>query len=182
MFGTMRGGGALIAKSSVSAEAFRDALSRYASGVTVVTALVDGRKWGFTATAFASVSADPPLVMVCLARTSRGFDAFSRAERYAIHILATEHASLAGRFASALDDKFHGLEHSTTETGEPVIPAYLTLLHCTAEQTVDAGDHVILIGRVHDIQFGDGEPLLYCNREFARLGGTVPAQRVSCPA
>lgn len=153
---------------------FREAMSRYASGVTLVTARVDGRDHGFTASSFASVSAEPALVLVCLARSSRSFDAFRSADAYAIHFLEFGQEELATHFASRSDDKFAAADLDRREAGPTVLHDCLALLHCAREEVVEAGDHVILIGRVLDVELGQGEPLVYHRRTFSAVTAAAP--------
>ncbi|CAM3941333.1 Flavin reductase domain protein FMN-binding protein [Bordetella tumbae] len=152
---------------------FRDALSAFPSGVTIVsTTDHEGRHWGFTASSFSSVSMDPPLVLVCLAKTAESHAAFVRAKRYVINILSEEQQEIALQFSRKNADKFgqHAFRFGTkSKPHPPVLPGSLASLHCVAQDCHEAGDHTVLIGRVDDIERCDATPLLYFNRGFRKI-------------
>ncbi|AZQ72779.1 MULTISPECIES: flavin reductase family protein [Streptomyces] len=158
---------------TISPDLFRAALSRWASGVTVVTTTdADGRNHGFTASAFSSVSLDPALVLVCLDNRANCFEAFDKSEGFVIHLLAQGQEGLAGKFASKGADKFAGTDVRLSERGLPLLPGALARLECRTERRIPGGDHLILIGEVHHADAGDGEPLVYYQRGFHEL---IPA-------
>lgn len=138
----------------------RDALGRFATGVTVVTAPSARGPLGITANSFSSVSLDPPLVLWCPARRSRRFETFAGAPRYAIHILGTDQAALCRRFAGdGLD--FDGIPWQTGEDGVPLIEGCLARFDCRQVSRLPAGDHDIVVGEVLSHHHRDGEPLLF---------------------
>src|SRR5262249_11881647 len=148
---------------------FRDAMTQFGSGVTIpVTVDASGRPWGFTANAFCSVSLDPPLVLVCLAKSADSYPAFRHAHRYAIHFLRVDQAAVALRFAEKRTDKFADGSCLADGYGIPALPRALARISCAAHAVHDAGDHAILVGRVTDVAVdGDGEaPLLHFRRRF----------------
>lgn len=154
--------------------AFRAAMSRWASGVAVVTTRdAAGRCHGFTATSFTSVSLDPPMVLVCLDRSAACSAAFAAATAYAVHILHRGQEELARRFAHKGGDKFEGLP--VRRMGTPVLPDALAVLECRAADRFDAGDHIILLGLVHHAESFGGTPLLYHDRAFADVAARVSA-------
>lgn len=153
--------------SSAPEAQFRDALSRFASGVTVVAADdLEGRAWGFTASSFCSLSADPPLVLVCLARSAECHPAFMATGTFAISILRENHQNLALVFASRGADKFAAGHFDRDANGQPVASDALATLTCRVHERHEGGDHVILIGEVTDASVNDGSPLVYFNRGF----------------
>ncbi|MFI9203824.1 flavin reductase family protein [Streptomyces sp. NPDC053048] len=155
---------------TISPDLFRAALSHWASGVTVVTTRdAAGQSHGFTASAFSSVSLDPALVLVCLDNKANCFDAFDQSEGFVIHLLAQGQQELAGRFASKGADKFAGTGVTLSAAGQPVLPGALARLECRTERRIPGGDHLILIGEVHDAHEGEGEPLVYFQRGFHEL-------------
>lgn len=90
---------------------FKKAMSHYASGVTIVTTIDDdGKKWGFTASSFSSLSLEPPMILVCLAQTADCFDAFNQADIFSVNIIGPEYEELAYRFAKKNVNKFSGGE------------------------------------------------------------------------
>ena len=142
------------------ARAFRDALGKYATGVTIITTNGPDGPVGMTANSFTSVSLDPPLVLWCPARNSSRFPVFAAAKHYAIHILAADQAGLCLRFARDGRD-FTGLEHGTTAEGAPILPGCLARLDCAAHGQHDGGDHEILVARVLRAEVRQGDPLLF---------------------
>lgn len=150
---------------------FRNAMSRFASGVTVVTTHdADARPVAFTASAFSSLSLDPPLVLVCLDRKADSYPAFEAAGHFTISILAAHQSDHGMRFATKSADKFAGVETEQGKvTGIPLIPEALVHLECRTHQRLDGGDHVIIVGEVLRAQSNDQEPLLHFNRRFGRF-------------
>ncbi|OYD70403.1 flavin reductase family protein [Rhodococcus sp. OK302] len=149
---------------------FRDAMSSFPSGVTIVTTTDDaGEFWGFTATSFCSVSMDPALVLVCLADTAQCHPAFAAANRWTIHILHSDHSELAVRFATRGEDKFANAGFEVNCDGVPVLSDASIRLDCVAHEKVVAGDHTILVGEVVDTYLGAGNPTIYFKRKFHTL-------------
>lgn len=149
---------------------FREAMAGFPSGVTIVTtADDDGRWWGFTATSFCSVSMDPPLVLVCLARGAECHPVFARAERWIVHVVHPEHADLALRFATRGADKFTDAGFAADERGLPVLDRACVTLNCTTHARHDGGDHTILVGHVQRTRLGDEDPAVYFRRGFREL-------------
>lgn len=154
---------------SVEPQDFRDALARWASGVTVVTARYGDEPVGMTAASFSSLSLDPPLVLVCVARAAHSHDALVGAEGFAVHILGSEQEEISGRFASAGADKFADLPDERGAYDAPLVPFGVARLVCGHHAILDGGDHTILVGRVVDTELAGTDPLVYCNRSYHRL-------------
>lgn len=128
---------------------FRAAMSMWPTGVTITTTIDDrGLRWGFTASAFSSLSLEPPLVLVCLSTTAKSHDTFVCAKSFAVNLLSTRHEQLALRFATRSSDKFNDDNFRAGHTGSPVLTDALASLECVMHATVPAGDHTILIGKV----------------------------------
>lgn len=140
--------------------AFRDALGRYATGVTVVTATGPAGPVAITANSFTAVSLEPPLVLWCPAKRSSRFQLLTSAEYFAIHILAADQLELCQRFARAGSD-FTGIDTKLTPEGAPLLPGVLARFDCKAHACHDGGDHAIQIGQVLRASFRDGAPLLF---------------------
>lgn len=152
-------------------ESFKAAMGTFPSGVTIVTTCDDAwRPWGFTASAFSSLSLEPPLVLVCLAKSARCHPTFLSVDRWMIHILGGEHSEMAYRFASREADKFGGGEFSFS-SGLPVLDDVPVRLECRSYATYDGGDHTILVGEVMDVTMAGGTPAFYQNRTFHSLPG-----------
>lgn len=148
------------------ARAFRRCLSQFATGVTVITAETDGTRVGVTANSFSSLSLDPPLVLWSIARTSRSFAAFERSRHFAVNILTTDQIEVSQRFSSADTDKFAGVAWRPGMHGTPVIDGVAAVFECSTEQIYDGGDHIILIGRVHNYARYAGKVLLYSQGQY----------------
>jgi flavin reductase (DIM6/NTAB) family NADH-FMN oxidoreductase RutF len=149
-----------LTSGPAEARAFRTALGRYATGVTVVTAMGPDGPVGMTANSFTALSLDPPLVLWCPARRSARFAALTAAQHFAIHVLAHDQLDLGLTFARA-GDAFAGLQEGTTPEGAPTLPGVLARFDCAAHALHDGGDHAILVGRVLRARFRDGAPLLF---------------------
>lgn len=149
---------------------FRDVMAGFPAGVTITTTVdSDGRWWGFTASAFCSLSADPPLVLVCIAKSAECYPAFMASDLVAIHFVQPEHAGLARTFATRGADKFGGVPFTLTERGLPVLPDVGSVLECTVHARYDGGDHTIIVGRVEDAILGSADPVVYYRRDFHEL-------------
>jgi flavin reductase ActVB len=135
--------------------------------VTIVTArdatLSD---WGITATAFAGVSEDPPLVLVCLADAAGSTAAFLEADRFAISVLGPEHEELAERFATGRPDKFVLGGFEPLPSGLRVATGALAVLECRGHAVLSGGDHSILVGEVEVARARPGPALAYFRREL----------------
>src|SRR5262249_31010979 len=146
----------------IAAAEFRRVLSHFASGVTIVTTCDgDQRPTGLTASAFTSVSLDPPLVLVCIDHKSQSHGPLIEGGRFAVNILSVEQQTLSRKFATTRLDKFEGVEYRMSGLGLPLIAAAIAHLECVTVNAHVAGDHTILVGRVEDAVAGTGEPLLY---------------------
>jgi flavin reductase ActVB len=150
-------------------DAFRAAMARFPAGVTIVTTVDEkGSPHGFTASSFCSVSMDPPLVLVCLARSANSCPVFLRSRRFSVSILRAGHTEVARWFASAGVDKFGGgFTHEMN--GLPTVVDALCVVVCTLQSRFDAGDHVILLGQAQAVDVGEGSPMVYYNQNFRRL-------------
>ncbi len=135
--------------TSLDPRALRTAFGTFMTGVTVVTAQdKTDAPLGFTANSFTSVSLDPPLVLVCLAKASQNRDALVQAEGFAVNVLAETQTDISNTFARPSDDRFAGVAWRRGPQGSPVIGGVSAWFDCAMHDTLDAGDHVILIGEV----------------------------------
>lgn len=156
----------------ISPADFRHVLSHFASGVTVVTTTdADAQPAGLTASAFTSVSLDPPLVLVCVDHKSQTYPALLERGRFAVNILCADQTDLSKRFASTRLDKFTDVRYRTSELGLPLIDDALAYLECTTVNTHVEGDHTIFVGLVERSGTGSGEPLLYFRGQYDRPRG-----------
>jgi flavin reductase (DIM6/NTAB) family NADH-FMN oxidoreductase RutF len=153
---------------------FKEAMSHFASGVTVVTTEHEGTPYGMTVSAFASASLHPPLVLVCIERSVKTHEAIRAAGRFGVSILAGSQADVSGRFASKGDDKFAGIAVHRGQHGLPLIAGATCTLECRVQEQYAAGDHTIFVGEVLDsqtfpAQTGDGAPLVYYRSAYREI-------------
>lgn len=147
----------------VSPNDFKAAMRRFATGVTIVTtAAEDGSVHGFTANAFASVTADPPMLLICVNRSAQSHPLISAAGRFCVNVLTLEQQTIAERFAkTGVEDRFGDLAWHPGTTGSPVIDGSLAYFDCTLAEEHTAGTHTIFIGTVAECGSVDGTPLGY---------------------
>lgn len=153
----------------------RRILGHFATGVTVVTAMHDGQPHGLTVNAFASLSLEPPQVLVCLKRENRSYAAFAAAGHFAVNILADGQPELSRLFASQQERKFDGLRFAPgPATGAPLLDGTHAWLECSVVQRIEtAGTHAIVIGRLLGHGSGVAAPLLFHRGGYHRLGGRI---------
>jgi flavin reductase (DIM6/NTAB) family NADH-FMN oxidoreductase RutF len=155
----------------VDSRKFRKALGHFATGVTVVTGLTEaGMPVGVTVNAFASVSLEPPLILICLANTTGCLSAFSAGTRFAVNILSDDQVSLSKAFAGPHEHRFRNRAFDTWDSGCPILRGCLANLECTRTEVHTAGDHIIVLGRVDRIETDDdGRPLLFYRSTYGHL-------------
>lgn len=147
-------------------------MRRFATGVTIVTTVVDGVPYGFTANAFASVSADPPTILICVNREASAHPMISQASIFCVNILALEQAGIARRFAdrAARAHRFDGVGTHTEETGAPVLDGVLAFLDCRLTEEHTAGTHTVFLGEVVAAGTRPGKPLGYFDGDYRDFG------------
>jgi flavin reductase ActVB len=160
---------------AVAPAEFREALKDFPGGVTIVTAGDPaGTLFGATVSAFASLSLEPPLVLVCLKQDSGSVGAIRRQKAFAVHVLDAGKAELARRFADNSLDKFAGVNFSLNGQGVPCLVDCTSRIECDLYNELPGGDHVILVGLVTSASNGgEFEPLVYAKRHFYALGRVV---------
>jgi flavin reductase (DIM6/NTAB) family NADH-FMN oxidoreductase RutF len=137
-----------VLPDAVDEAAFRHALGRFPSGVTFVTAAVDGEPLGLVVSSFTSVSLDPPLVAFCPSRASLTWRRMRAAGRFGVNVLGEEHAAFVERAAPAGADRFRGLAHEPSASGVPIVRGAAAFVECGWHDEHPAGDHWIVVGRV----------------------------------
>lgn len=156
---------------SFDARQLRQALGRFATGVTLITCIDDrGQRIGLTANSFNALSLDPPLVLWSLRQVSPSVAAFRAAEHFAVNVLAESQVDLSRRFASSVSDKFAEGSWSPGQTGAPVLTGAAAVFECARLQAQDAGDHVLFIGRVLALSDMPAPPLLFHGGHYHLLG------------
>ncbi len=154
----------------VTPDEFRHVLGHFASGVTVVTTWdSSGRPTGLTASAFTSLSLEPPLILVCVDRKAQSYPALHASGRFAVNILAAGHEALSRRFATTSTDKFDGVAFRPGPLGLPLLPEALAHLECRTLHEYPGGDHTIFVAEVEAAQAQEGKPLLYFRGLYTQL-------------
>lgn len=158
--------------AEVSSGEFREAMARWASGVTIVTAVGVGQEpVGMTASSFAALSLQPPLVLVCIAHDAQSHDDLVRAPGFFVHVLSRGQEELSRSFAAPGRAKFDALGPlETGRFGAPLLPVGVARLACAHFAAVPLGDHTVLSGRVVGSEVTDAAPLLYAHRDYHGLG------------
>ena len=156
---------------TIDPDSFRSVLGRFASGITVITAVDgDGRDVGMTVSAFCSVSLHPPLVQACVDRDASMFEALQRAERFGVNVLAAEQEALSRRFADVdASHRFDGIGYSRGESGVVLLDDALAHIECSMVSRYEAGDHMLFVGEVERATARDARPLLYYRGGYAQL-------------
>jgi len=154
----------------------RQALGRFATGVTVVTTTTaSGEPHGLTVNAFTSLSLDPPQVIVCLKRENRSYPAFAEASHFAVNVLAEGQVGLSRLFASDRERKFEGLAYQSGErSGAPLLEGVHAWLECEVAGRLQViGTHVVVIGGLLRFGLRDEAPLVFHRGRYHRLGGPI---------
>lgn len=156
---------------SFDVKEFRNALGRFATGITVITSLNEqGEPLGVTVNSFSSVSLDPPLVLFSLACVGGHCQEFVTAGRFAVNVLTPGQRHLSDRFSMTRDNRFEGIEFVPGENGCPVFPGSLSVFECETFAVHEGGDHSVFICRVTHVGHGDdGEALLFHKGQYHAL-------------
>ncbi|HEY4724265.1 MAG TPA: flavin reductase family protein, partial [Anaerolineae bacterium] len=144
--------------NGVTDKAMRRIRGLFASGVTVVTSAHAGRLHGLTVSAFLAVSLDPPLVLVCIGNEAAAQEIITASGIFAVNILSDEQEFLSERFAARapiVNEKFEGVPYHLATTGAPILEESIAWYDCRLAATYASGDHVIFVGRVAAVGFGD---------------------------
>jgi flavin reductase (DIM6/NTAB) family NADH-FMN oxidoreductase RutF len=153
----------------VSDDDYKEALSKFASGVTIVTVSVQGTLHGMTASSFASVSLHPPLILVCLEKTSRTHSLVMESRAFAVNVLGERHQSIARVFSEHGLKPFDDLPHRRGQSNAPVLDDAIAWVDCVVYRIFDGGDHDIVLGEVVECGTRPSPPLVYWNRAYRSL-------------
>lgn len=155
---------------AVTKDEFRVALSRFVSGITVVTVLdKDNRPGGITVSAFSSVSLDPPLVLACIDKRASVHDSLIEGSSFAVNILAQDQEHVSRRFASKDQDRFEGAGYREGACGAPLLEGALAYIECRVVHVYPGGDHTIVVGEVESTSVADHKPLAYFRGGYSQL-------------
>jgi flavin reductase (DIM6/NTAB) family NADH-FMN oxidoreductase RutF len=159
-----------VTRPDIGPAEFRQLLGRFATGVTVLTALdTGGRPHGMTANSLSSISLEPPLVLVAIEKIAVMHGVIIVAPRFVVNVLAAGQEALSRRFARKEDDKFDGVGYTLTPDGIPLFEGTLAHIECERSAVHDAGDHTIVIGRVTGGVAREGRPLAYFRGGYTGL-------------
>jgi flavin reductase (DIM6/NTAB) family NADH-FMN oxidoreductase RutF len=149
---------------------FRQALARFPTGVCVLTAMLEGVPFGMTISSFNSLSLDPPLVLFSIDASSASIGFWSKAEGYALNVLAESQTELSERFARSRSNKWEGAKFTFGLFGAPVLIGAAALFECASERKMQTGDHILFIGAVKRFRaFADRQPLVFHGGQYGRL-------------
>jgi flavin reductase (DIM6/NTAB) family NADH-FMN oxidoreductase RutF len=147
----------------------RQALGRFATGVTVITTRAPSGKYeGLTANSFSAVSLDPPLVLWSLRLAAPSLENFKESGHFVVNVLSTAQSEVSRHFATPRHDKFEEIAFSEGIGGCPMLDESLAIFECRTESTIEGGDHIIFIGRVSRAHYRDGEPLIFAAGRYGR--------------
>ena len=157
---------------AVDSETFKRVLGSWATGVTIVTSQHGDLRHGMTVSSFNEVSLDPPMILVCADKSSSTLGVIEQSRAFSVSILARGQDELSNLFANKQKEetRFRGLECTLGATGCPRIPGALAWLDCSVHEAVDAGDHVICVGRLEEAEASDVAPLLHFRGKYGSLG------------
>ncbi|HZG70864.1 MAG TPA: flavin reductase family protein [Chondromyces sp.] len=159
-----------------SGDVFKQIMGSYPTGVTIITTTDEkGNPVGLTVNSFASVSLDPLLVLWCLDRRSTSLDTFKKSAGFAVHVLAADQHELCWAFAGKDPDRFSKANWSVSNNNVPIISGSLGVMECKTVQMIDAGDHIIFVGQIIDINKQEKEPMLYFRRNVGLIPSGWPA-------
>lgn len=154
----------------ISNDEFRAALSYFASGVTVVTTVdAAGKMYGITVSSFCSVSLEPPLVLICIEKTTASHHAFVESGIFVVNILGEDQKDVSERFATPYPDKFAGIAFELNDLRIPILTGCLVKLECRLRNAYDGGDHSIFVGEVENALIDHGPPLMYFRGDYREL-------------
>lgn len=154
---------------SIAESQFRQAMSHFASGVTVVTTAVDDQLGGLTVSSFTSLSLKPTLVLICIDLNAGSHAMLVTAGQFAVNILADDQAAISQRFATSDPDKFIPDTYTLSPRGLPLLNGTLAALECRIVNQLPGGDHSIFVGEVDHATVNPGRPLLYYRSGYHQL-------------
>jgi flavin reductase (DIM6/NTAB) family NADH-FMN oxidoreductase RutF len=153
-------------------QALKDVMRAYPQGVTVVTARDELGLTGITVSSFISVSLDPPLILVSIAKSTGRHESLRDAKEFAVNFLAEDQKSVSDRFAGRVElrDRFEGLAYRFETTSSPIIGGVCAFIECRAWRVHDEGDHFLLLGEIVNARkLSDKSPLVYQNQQYTTI-------------
>ena len=155
----------------ISGDEFREALGGWPSGVTIITSRAGDEIHGMTVSDFSGASLDPPLALVCAARSSITTGVIEKGGCFGVNVLRSDQSDLSNKFASKKDEfkRFEGVEIFEAVTGAPLLAGALVNLDCRVSAIHEAGDHLLCVGLIESTRVHPGEPLLYFRGAYGRF-------------
>ncbi|WP_035856619.1 3-hydroxy-9,10-secoandrosta-1,3,5(10)-triene-9,17-dione monooxygenase reductase subunit [Cryptosporangium arvum] len=165
-----------VSAPTVDPGTFRSVLGQFCTGVTVVTASLDGEPVGFACQSFSALSLEPPLVVFCPSATSRSWPVIARAGTFCVNVLGADQAEVSAVFGARRADKFDVVGWSAAPSGSPVLHGALAWIDCRVEAVYPGGDHQIVVGRVDALEApGAGHaPLLFHRGRYTATSDPEP--------
>ena len=155
---------------AIAPEHYRTTMGHFCTGVTIVTAMAPDGPAGFTCQSFSSLSLDPPTVLVCPQKASSSWPRIEAAGHFVVNVLAEPQEEICRSFARSGADKFAGVGwRPAPATGAPMLRDCLAWIECRLDSVLDGGDHLIAVGRVLELEVGEGKPLLFYRGGFGRF-------------
>jgi flavin reductase (DIM6/NTAB) family NADH-FMN oxidoreductase RutF len=154
------------ARTAIDPRELRAAMSRFATGVAVVTTFDREKREGLTVNSFSSLSLDPPLVVWSLRKNAPSLATFHRAIGFAVNVLCADRPDLSHHFATPHPDKFLGVEYDDGGFGCPILRGNLALFECRKSQVIEGGDHLMFIGEVLHVSYRDDVPLIFSGGRY----------------
>ncbi|WP_257350970.1 flavin reductase family protein [Pseudalkalibacillus decolorationis] len=156
-------------KPLVDPEVFRNVIGHFASGVSIITVRNNDVDFGITASAVSSVSLEPPMLLVCVNKSTGTCHAISEAGTFTVNILSENQKELGLQFARANTDKFSGVDLSYGELGNALLNNTLAQIECRVVEEVKGGTHSVFLAEVSKAHAATGDPLVYFNGKFGQF-------------
>ena len=154
---------------SFDSRGFRNALGSFPTGIVVVTASEGRGLRGITVNSFTSVSLDPPLILWCIAKSSRRYDLFTNATEFTVSVLSEDERAASEAIAKAGEGNLDGVALEDCTTGPAAIAGAVAVFECTREALYDGGDHMIIVGRVQSFRQRGGAPLTFLRGQYGKI-------------
>ena len=160
-----------MSRTPISRDSFRKACSRFATGVAIATVFDEsGKPHGLTVNSFTSVSAEPPLVLICIDLGSSVLPVFQVSDAFGLNFLSAAQQEISNRFAVLPEGRFQGVDWVPGPSlGVPILRHTIGWMECRLERRIEAGDHIIFLAEVASADAHDGDPLLYFGSAYRQL-------------
>ncbi|VIO70082.1 Flavin-dependent monooxygenase, reductase subunit HsaB [Bradyrhizobium ivorense] len=159
--------------SSIDPQSLRYVLGRFASGITVITGMVDNVPSGFTCQSFYSVSLTPPLVSFCVMKTSKSWPAIRESRRFVVNVLSEEQRAVSDVFAKSGGEKWKHVDWAPSQSCGAILANTLMWLDCSLHSEHELGDHLLVVGKVNEASPIDSDehrrPLIYFRGQYHQL-------------